>query len=469
MLTLFHYINTVKYLFLALYLILLSSCNSKDESVITYFGGQIINPKSDKVFLYKGEQVLDSAQLDSKHKFLMDIDSLALGLYTFKHGPELQYIYLEPEDSLLIRINTWDFDESLVFSGKGAERNNFLINLFLENEEEDKLFLDYYQLQDSLFSLKIDSILKQKNILYNQFKEEISDNSPLFEKLVNVAISYPLYRKKEAYPYRHKKALKAKEYPHMDPRFYKFRKDININNEELMNFYPYYDYVRTYLFHLAFEQQVIDTFKTSMQVNFMLNALENIQHANTKNKFLREGMWSILLDERSSTEEKEKAQRLFFDHCSDKKSVTEIATLIKAAQKLPKGNKLPEVTLYNINNTGLDLSSIIKSKNSVIYTWPTELRQIENLAKRVNYLEKNYPLFLFIGVNSKNSEYKWKSHIKSKKLNANNQYRSDKNIDWLDVNFSRAVLVDKNGVVQNNMTHLSSPYFEKQLKKFSNY
>jgi hypothetical protein len=39
-------------------------------------------------------------------------------------------------------------------------------------------------------------------------------------------------------------------------------------------------------------------------------------------------------------------------------------------------------------------------------------------------------------------------------------------IDWLDINFSRAILVDQNGIVQNNMTHLSSKRFEKQLKNF---
>jgi hypothetical protein len=121
-------------------------------------------------------------------------------------------------------LNTWDFDGSLVFSGKGAERNNFLINLFLENEKEDKFFLNDYSLNDSLFQNKIDSVLQQKILFYKQFKDEIKESSPLFEKLANSVIYDPLYRKKEAYPYRHKKASSLKEYPHVDPRFYKFRK-----------------------------------------------------------------------------------------------------------------------------------------------------------------------------------------------------------------------------------------------------
>ena len=459
----------MKYLFILFSLALLVSCNNQEGNSTTHFGGQIINPKSDKVYLYYGEKLLDSAKLNQNNKFLIDIDSLKLGLYKFTHGPEIQFIYLEPKDSLLIRINTWDFDESLVFSGKGAERNNLLINLFLENEKEDKLFFDYYHLNDSLFELKIDSVLKQKKLLFEQFKVEIPENSLLFEKLANAAIYYPLYRIKEAYPYQHKRSLNLKDYPHIDPSFYKFRKTIDINDEELANFYPYRDYVKTFLYHLAFEKQIIDGYKSTIDVNFMQATLENVKINDVKNDFLHQGIWYALLDENISIEEKNRAQRLFFDHCSDEKSVEEIAHLISAAEKLPKGVKLPEVNLFCLNNDPLKLSNIIKNKNTVIYTWPTDINQIDNLAKRVNYLEKKYPDYLFVGINSKNSEYQWKNQIKSKKINSNNQYRVDNGNDWLDLNFTRAILIDKKGIVQNNLTHLSSSHFEKQLKNLINY
>ena len=76
---------------------------------------------------------------------------------------------------------------------------------------------------------------------------------------------------------------------------------------------------------------------------------------------------------------------------------------------------------------------------------------------------------MFIGVNSKNSEYHWKKHIKTKKITPNNQYRIESGNDWLDLNFTRAILIDKNGIVQNNLTHLSSSHFEKQLKNLIKY
>lgn len=457
-------INILTVVFL-IFTLLVVSCKDKKEQVLTYFGGQIINPKSDKVFLYKGKKLLDSAILNKNFKFLMPLDSMAMGLYIFKHGLEMQYMYLEPSDSLLIRLNTWDFDESLVYSGKGAERNNFLINLFLENEKEDKLFFDFYQLTDSLFEQKIDSVIQRKKIAFSQLKEEILESSPLFEKLAETAIYFPLYRKKEAYSFRHKRAMKLKDFPKVAKSFYQFREDININDKELAYFYAYHDYVRTYLYHLAYEKQIIDSFSCSIKVNFMQAALENIKDNVVKNDFLHEGIWYVLLDDSVSDKDKNTAKRLFFDHCSDEKSVDKISHLINVAERLPIGHEFPNLKVYNVVNEKLDLTSISLGKNTVIYTWPTKENQIEFMAKRVNYLQKVYPEYLFVGLDSKNSQHSWKELIKSKKMNPTHQYRMDKDNDWLDVPFSRAIIIDKNGLVQNSLTHLSSSNFEKHLKK----
>ena len=125
---------------LFLTLIVLASCNTtKNDDNATYFGGKIINPKSKYVTLFSMEKIIDTLFLDKNNSFLGKLENLNEGLYYFIHGNENQYIYLEPKDSLMLRLNTWDFDESLVFAGKGAERNNILIDCFLEEEKDDKI------------------------------------------------------------------------------------------------------------------------------------------------------------------------------------------------------------------------------------------------------------------------------------------------------------------------------------------
>ena len=125
----------MKNLLSILILTLIISCTTTNNKSTIYFGGEIINPKSKYVVLLKDNNVIDTLTLNNQNRYIEKFKSLKEGLYTFKHGNEFQYIYLEPGDSILLRLNTWDFDESLVFTGKGSSKNEFLINLFLQNEK----------------------------------------------------------------------------------------------------------------------------------------------------------------------------------------------------------------------------------------------------------------------------------------------------------------------------------------------
>ena len=433
----------------------------------TYFGGKIINPKSKDVYFYKNNQLLDSAQLDFKNKFLFKFDSLKVGLYTFEHGNEIQFLFLEPSDSLLLRLNTWDFDESLVYSGKGAEKNNLLLNMFLENEKEDKFILKYYALNDSLFELKIDSLLQLKKLLYKQYKEEITEVNPLFDKFMNAAIYLPLYKKKEAYPYRNKRALKLSKYPTINPIFYKYRQDINLEDEDLQNFYAYTGYIRDYMRHLGYEKTITNE-GSHIKANFIEATVNHLHLDDLKSRFLYEGMWNIMLDDQIAESETQRAQDLFFEHCKDDELKENIGKLVKASKAPVKGTQLPILKVYSYDDDHISINDHTHNMNSVIYFWPKGLRQIENLAKRINYLEKKHPTIRFIGIDAYHVDYNWKSYVKVNKFNPNNQFRLDtqsNDNNWLFIDYSRTILIDKDGIVRNGFTHLSSNKFEHQLKK----
>ena len=51
---------------------------------------------------------------------------------------------------LMLSLNTWNFDESLVFSGIGAERNNILIDCFLQVEKDETTFYQYNSLEPNV-------------------------------------------------------------------------------------------------------------------------------------------------------------------------------------------------------------------------------------------------------------------------------------------------------------------------------
>jgi len=461
-------LKLLKYKLLFLFLLALSSCNSdKNITEVTYFGGKIINPTSKQVFFYKSDQLLDSTKLTEDRKFLFKFDSIHPGLYTFKHGTEIQFLFLEPNDSLLLRLNTWDFDESLVFSGKGSEKNNLMMNLFLQNEKEDKFMRQHFTLNDSLFELKIDSLLQLKKLLFKHYKEEAVSVSTLFEKYIDAAINLPLYKKKEIYPYRHKKVHKLEKYPRIDPRFYKFRKDIDFNDEDLQDFYAFDDYLRYYLTHISYEKLILNE-GSNLNANFVEVTANHLKSAKTKDRFLREGMWSVLLDEKISTAEKKKAEELFFAHCSDSVIKNNVKKLIDASNYPQIGSEFPTIEVYNINDEHHTIHAISKNRNSVVYFWPKGQRQIEYLAKRIKYLENKHPELVFIGIDSKNVDYNWKSYVKANKFNQKKQFRLNKKSelnDWIQIDYSRAILVDRNGIVKNGFTYLMNPNIETQLAK----
>ena len=156
-------------------LVILTLFNCKEdgknsENNYAYIGGEIMNPNSDYVVLLKADVVIDTVKLDNRNRFLYKINNLKEGFYTFYHGGEVQMILLEPKDSLLFRLNTLEFDESLVFTGIGDKKNNYLMNEFLENEIQEKKIFKFCQLKPHVYEKRIDSLKAFKLDKLNTFE-----------------------------------------------------------------------------------------------------------------------------------------------------------------------------------------------------------------------------------------------------------------------------------------------------------
>ena len=122
------------YLRILLILLLFFSCKSDNTTV---FSGKILNNTSDSISIYKDNNMIYESVVDVDGLFNITIDTITSGLYTFYHEPEFQYIIIDENDNLQIRLNTLDFDESLVYTGKGSSKNNFLMDVFLRSENDE--------------------------------------------------------------------------------------------------------------------------------------------------------------------------------------------------------------------------------------------------------------------------------------------------------------------------------------------
>lgn len=462
--------NTFKYFFYAslasLTIILIYSCKH-DEKIddATYFGGQIVNPKSSKVYFLKNDKFLDSASLDKNNKFLFKFDKLSPGLYTFSHGNEYQYVYFEQKDSIILRLNTWDFDESLAFIGKGSERNNFLMSLFLNEEDEDRVFRPFYLLPPTEFNAKIDSVLKVKQNLYSQFKTNFPQLSNSFDKLAQVTINYSLYSKKENYPLYNKRKLKLDSLPILDSTFYDYRKQINFNDSSLVYFYPYRNYINAYIHHHAFEEKFLHP-DTNVSLNMIENIVEAIHQKELKNLFLYRTISDSFFYHDLTNKQRENALNLFYKNCDDAKFVSEIKQLAFDYQNIKKGTKLFDFSIINTEGKKLLSSSIINNKKTVLYFWSEKLINTDNLSKRVLYLQKTYPNLNFIGINIDKHKDTW---LKSKiftYLLPQNQFYLDHNCvmrNFITSTTPRIILLNKNTIVENGFTVLWATNFDEEL------
>lgn len=456
-------------LFLIGALFLLFGCNDTQEKNTTFFGGKIKNPKGEYVYFYQGMQPLDSAKLNKQNRFFLELDSIKNGLYTFKHGPEYQYLYLEPKDSLLIYLNTWDFDESLIFSGKGSGKNNYLINLYLQQEKRDKNFKPNYKLNEEEFSALIDKGIQNELDNYQELIEsEEGSPSELFEKLAKTSILFPFYTRKEYYPFYHKWQAKLKDFPEVSDEFYTYRKDIDLNDESLIDYAPYVVYVKTHLSILAHTESALHPEKSNTELNFMNIVKDKIHIESFKNELLAISLERSLSNQNLTDKEFAQIQNYFFEECTNEVLKNKLKRSISQKELIKKGDSLPNIIAYNTSGNQTSINDLTKNNTSVIYFWPKDLARIEMLNEKLVSLEENYPDILFIGIERNKNNEDWQNFVVNKKLVKSKQFNlsnTAENYSWFEGDMARTIIVNSKGIVENSYLFFNDKYFEESLQK----
>lgn len=443
-------------------------CKKNLEGGMTYFGGQIINPETNYVLFLKDEKVLDTILLDENNKFLKEIPAIQEGLYTFKHGNEFQYIYLVPSDSVLVRLNTLDFDQSMVFSGKGSAKNEFLINLFLQNEKEENMMYKNFDLNEQAFHAKIDSLSKDRFAIYNDFFANEGPVSEGFKKLANTAIHFPLYRLKEVYPIFYKGVNNLEEFPEVSDSFYDFRNDLSLNEENLVSFYPYQNYVVSYLYNISYRLKQNDSLKNDLTVN-MLNAInEHIAAESFKNLLLKRVFINDFLKSESAGHINEEALQLFLANSTNNEDIAQVNNLVKDCNYLTANEPFQDFSLMSYANVPTTVNELIKNKNAVVYFWSAAYMSADYLLSRIKFLEKKYPDLLFVGINMQTSPQDLNLESRVKLRNINHQYLLPPNSDahrYLRSKYPRTILIDHLGMVKNAFINLDSKKLDSELEK----
>ena len=416
---------------LLLLVLLICSCGtSEKQSSKVYFTGEIVNPTSEYVVLYKGDTAIDSVILDSNNRFHIELDSVQEGLHHFYHDPELQYVFLENGDSLAIRLNTYYFDESLVFSGQGEEVNNFLIEMFLTNEKEEDFIYDYYKLEPKDFCGKIDSLHAEKIAQL----EELQEETPLTDKAYSLAkagIVYNSYVYKEPYPYYHKKKMGDKSLHEMPEDFYAYHKQVDFENTELTYLRPYYNFMKYHLGNLSYmsckencltadKKMIKNHLHFNQHQLYMIDSL--VKQKELRDNLFRNVAYNYLL-KHDSEKNIEVFISEFHELSGNNKHIDEIDRLYKDIKNIQPNKEMPAISVFDKEGNETTLKDLTNDKQVVLYFWSaTEKGHFKNITKRIAELKKEYPQYSFIGINLRTDLGRWKSMLTEFELDETEQY-----------------------------------------------
>lgn len=451
------------------------SCDSvfNESSEETWIGGQIVNPKGDKVMLIKDNQVIDSALLDSNAFFMIRLDSVKPGIYSFYHH-EYQVFYLEPGDSLMLRVNTMDFDESLTYTGRGAERNNLLMDFFLMNEKENMMIPSFYSLDPISYNAKIDSLRSNRMALYRNYLEHNSACKG-FDEIVLGNINYDFYSKKELYTSAHSSnpEIEPSDYP---DDFYTYRDSVDLANVNLRGYFPYYRFLNRYFDNLAFEAYSGDnkllkrnSYEHNLHKIAIIDSMVGCQVL--KNNLLRTSAKRYLIHGKDAANEAHIVE-LFGKLNTDPEHHAEINQLAAATLQLTPGKLLPSVQIVDFENTTHDIHRIIE-RPTVLYFWSGQsVKNSNNLHARALELKSKYPEYDFKGINTDGNFRRWKEMIiksgfdHSQEFQLENLENAQRKLLINSVN--KAIILDRNGLIFDANTNLFSPVIEDDLLGYLN-
>ncbi len=275
-----------KIIALCLLKLFLASCSNKTKSdETTIFTGRILNNATNEIRIENQDTVYKSLVDENgkfKIKFRLDDESL----FTYV-GNEFTTIHLSPGDSIFMSVDarTWrEFDKTLIFSGKGSEKNKYYFHKsLLIDELIDSKRNELFSMNENEYLVALDSAC---TVLNEYYKEFVKENPHVAYKRLNIENESIEYLRKDnilQYFLFHQKT---------DNEFEKITTIIDeiISNIDLNN--------KNHILLDTYNQLIIDYFRYKLYINkfdnddkkfaFVLANIDNsVENENIKSSVLK--------------------------------------------------------------------------------------------------------------------------------------------------------------------------------------
>ena len=448
------------------YLLLLGCQPREKERSGIFLGGQIVNPSSRDVTLYQSSQEIDMLSLDENLRFERKYDSLPNGIYKLEHLPEYQTLLLEEKDSLWVRINAADFDESIVFSGIGASKNNFLIELFLKQENENAYLSSKYSSDKEIFKHIIDSLLLQKKELWIQM-DSLNSLSPIAQKVTQAAYIYPYANIRERYALLRGSQWNQKQ----DSLYFDYRKFLNYGDNDLAFFDPYVNYIINFISQEALSPNEA-YFKVKQTTKFNIRRLE-VLDKEISGKLLRNNLARAIAFEEILTFENHREHELFLQYYATINTspsyLAEVLALHNDINRMEPNKPLPKIQLQNAERKTVGSEVLSDGSPKVLYFWSqTQMNHYRNTLDRVERLQEKYPNIRFVGICIQPFNALVDQIQKMMEINPEDQFAlidfEKASKAWVLTLLNKSIILNSRGLIVEGFGNFYDMEFEKVLE-----
>ncbi|GGE31909.1 TlpA family protein disulfide reductase [Psychroflexus planctonicus] len=471
----------MRFLSVIFFIILFVSCASDAEfSDTTRVYGKIVNPLDDSLLLSRNGETLDTIYLSDTGEFHFKFKQDKESIYFFKHGSERQMLYTKPGDSIAFRLNTLEFDESLSFAASSSVENNFLINSFLLNENNNDLILSYYKIGVNEFIKMTDSL---KNIQLQKLKQLKSKHelSPYFLNIAEKSINFEFYDMKERYAFLIQKYFKNKTQELADNNFFGYRENIDFNEEKLFSHIGYLRFLDNYLKNKSIEHCKEEPDSSNcFDVNTYDNLHRRIEIVNhifednlLKERFLKRFIRKEIIH--ASTEEQITSTLRILDGINlSEEDVNYYHRLAEFQKNFLVGKTISNHYVFNHQFEEIAFHEIANQKPMLIHLWTANSSSLHRrrLAK-VRELRNKFPEVEFIGINIDFDNRKlWQRTLTQYKYNKKYEYQvlgRDENRDLYENYLSKVFFISpETGQIEKSTNLLYNDHLESALLAFLN-
>ena len=394
--------------------------HARSQNTVTLYGtithpkGKMVYVKHYSDFLSFNEVVADSAMLDRKGSFSMTFQWDQPYPATFYHGDEITEMYLTPGDQLRLTLDTKQFDETVVYEGKGAIINNYLAQKVFQIPSMSGM---EYKMAEMEFTQRIDSNhIKEMGFLANYFGNEKIDDAAVnaFLTYEKNNLQYSWAETRMTYPLFYQYLNKLDHPPVLSSGYYDFLTQLVIFNPDAIHTMAYDDFLSAFVSREIKDSWQVDTTQKYLYVKEKF--IDTKLDGPIKEFILAEWSYNALTDNGDLEKGKELTAKIISEF-PDSKFIPMLQRTIASTALLQAGNAAPDFSLPDMDGKMVSLSDF---SGNIVYldiwaSWCGPCRSEIPHAKKLEEELKDSGV-VFLGVSIDEDEKAWKKLIKDKDI-----------------------------------------------------